>query len=197
MKIKLQITLCVVMAINMSHLWLGCVTPGSSNNAAIEAPKRSAALRSGDGLSIKLLGIPDPAAFDMQIDDRGYISLPYIDRIQAAGLTSSELANTIRTTYISKQYYNHMSVSVYLTERYIYVGGEVAGPGRVIWTDDLTFSKAIQAAGGFSTYANEKSVQLTRDQKTYQLNYYIAQAQPKQDPKLYPGDALHVSRSAF
>lgn len=178
-------------------LLVGCINPIGVSPTQIEAPKSSAVLRSGDGLSIRLLGIPDPSGYEVQIDDRGYISLPYIDRIQAAGLTSSELADNIRTTYISQQYYKHLSVSVYVTERYIYVGGEVAGPGRVVWTDDLTLSKAIQAAGGFSTYANEKSVQLTRDQNTYQLNSYTAQAEPNQDPKLYPGDAIHVPRSVF
>jgi polysaccharide export outer membrane protein len=39
---------------------------------------------------------------------------------------------------------------VSVTERYIYVGGEVQRPGRIVWTPDLTLAKAIQAAGGFT-----------------------------------------------
>lgn len=184
------IGLCIAFVLS------GCETTNVSN-PQIAAPKSSAVLRPGDGLNISLQGIPDGSANDVQIDDQGYISLPYIGRIQATGLTASEVGENIRRAYIEKKLYRDINVAVYVTDRFIYVGGEVAGPGRVVWTPDLTLTKAIQAAGGFSLYAKEEAVQLTRDEQSYTLNAITAQSTPAQNPKLFPGDSISVPRSAF
>ena len=88
-----------------------------------------------------------------------------------------------------------MSVSV--TERYIYVGGEVQRPGRIVWTPDLTVAKAIQSAGGFTLYAKETAVTLVRDKAAYPIDVKLAQRNPSQDPRLMPGDSLQVPRSPF
>ena len=50
-----------------------------------------------------------------------------------------------------------------MTERYVYVGGEVSRPGRVVWSPDLSLTKAIQTAGGFSIYAKKTGVFLNRE----------------------------------
>jgi polysaccharide export outer membrane protein len=36
-----------------------------------------------------------------------------------------------------------VDVSVSVTERFVYVGGEVAKPGLIMWTADLTVAKAV------------------------------------------------------
>jgi polysaccharide export outer membrane protein len=133
----------------------------------------------------------------VQIDDQGLISLPFIGATKAAGVTTSELSRAIRAEYLNRKYYTAIDVSVTIAERYIYVGGEVARPGRVIWTPDLTSAKAIQASGGFSLYAKENAVNLTRDSHSYPIDIVLAQRRPDQDPRLLPGDSLQVSRSAF
>ena len=84
-----------------------------------------------------------------------------------------------------------------VTERYIYIGGEVQRPGRIAWSPDLTLSKAVQSAGGFTLYAKESKVTLTRDRKAYEFDVKLALRQPEQDPLLFPGDAIQVPRSAF
>ena len=84
-----------------------------------------------------------------------------------------------------------------VTERYVYVGGEVNRPGRIIWTPDLTVSKAVQAAGGFTLYAKESRVSLVREQKAYDINITLAQKNPAQDVRLMPNDSVQVPRSAF
>jgi len=86
---------------------------------------------------------------------------------------------------------------VSVTERYVYVGGEVAHPGRIVWTPDLTVAKAIQSAGGFTLYAKESNVSLVRDAKAYAINVKAAQKNPAQDAHLMPGDSIQVPRSAF
>lgn len=175
----------------------GCVTGGSEANPVIPTTATAAQLRPGDSLSIALQGIPDPSTNAVQIDDQGLISLPYLGAIPAATATTAELAQRIRDTYLARKLYNAIDVAVSVTERYIYVGGEVAHPGRIVWTPDLTAAKAIQSAGGFTLYAKETRVTLVRDQKSYDLDARLAQKDPAQDPRLMPGDSLQVPRSPF
>ncbi|GAB5561158.1 MAG: hypothetical protein SynsKO_28050 [Synoicihabitans sp.] len=178
----------------------GCETtaPTSSDqNPRLPEGESAALLRPGDSLGIALQGIPDPSQHTVQIDDEGLVSLPFIGGVKAAGRTTSELSALIRSTYIDKDYYRSINVSVSVTERFVYVGGEVQRPGRIEWTPDLTMTKAIQAAGGFTLYAKESAVSVVRDQNAYTLDARLAQRSPAEDPKLLPGDSLQVDRSAF
>jgi polysaccharide biosynthesis/export protein VpsN len=178
-----------------------CLTPtsssGGSANPQIPVPASTAQLRPGDSLNIALQGVPDASANTVQIDDQGLISLPFVGTIQAAGASTAELSQRIRETYIAKKIYTSVDVSVSVTERFVYVGGEVQRPGRIIWTPDLTASKAIQSAGGFSLYAKETAVSLVRENQAYTIDVKLAQKNPTQDPRLVPGDSLQVSRSPF
>ena len=157
----------------------------------------TAQLRPGDSLNVALQGVPDPSANTVQIDDQGLISLPYIGTVQAAGATIAEVSQRIRETYVTRKIYTTVDVSVSVTERFIYVGGEVQRPGRIGWTPDLTVAKAIQSAGGFTLYAKETAVSLVRDKKAYSVDVKLAQKDPSRDPRLVPGDSLQVPRSPF
>lgn len=177
----------------------GCATTGGGPTANPSIPEvlTTAQLRPGDSLSIALLGVPDATTHALQIDEQGLIRLPYIGPVTAAALTTAELSQHIRQQYLDKKIYMAVDVAVTVTERYIYVGGEVARPGRIVWTPDLTLVKAIQAAGGFSLYAKESRVTLVREKHAYELNVQLAQRDPAQDPRLTPGDSVQVPRSAF
>lgn len=166
-------------------------------NPNIPVPASTAQLRPGDSLNIALQGVPDASVNTVQIDEQGLISLPFIGTVSAAGGTTADLSQRIRETYVAKKIYNAVNVSVAVTERFVYVGGEVQRPGRIVWTPDLTASKAIQSAGGFSLYAKENAVNLVRDKNAYTIDVKLAQTSPEQDPRLMPGDSLQVARSPF
>jgi protein involved in polysaccharide export with SLBB domain len=187
--------------LSIAHLLFmaGCSTtdPTPTSQVAIPDATSSALLRSGDSLTIALQGVPDPSINAVQIDEQGSVSLPYLGPIQAAGVSSAEFAQRIRETYIARKYYTTVDVSVSVTERYVYVGGEVVRPGRIVWTPDLTVAKAIQSAGGFTLYAKETRVNLVRDQKSYGLDIKRAQKDPSQDARMMPGDSIQVPRSPF
>ncbi|MSU70268.1 MAG: hypothetical protein EXS39_05755 [Opitutaceae bacterium] len=172
-------------------------TGGMSVNPRVPESASSAVLRSGDSLTVALQGVPDPSTNSVQLGEEGLITLPYIGTVTAAGLSSAQLSQRIRETYIGRNIYTTVDVSVSVTERYVYVGGEIGHPGRIIWTPDLTAAKAIQAAGGFSLYAKETAVNLVRDSRSYALDIKLAQRDPSQDPRLMPGDSLQVPRSPF
>jgi polysaccharide export outer membrane protein len=191
----------VATALLLAALVTGCTSGDISSvrgtNPKVAASHTSAQLRSGDTMTVSLTGIPDPSNNPVQIDDQGLINLPFLGSITAAGLTTNELGQQIRQAYIDRKFYTEISVSVNVTERYIYVGGEVQHPGRIPWSPDLTLSKAIQTAGGFSLYAKEGRVLLTRDRQAYDFDVRLAQRKPSEDPLLFPGDSIQVPRSAF
>lgn len=176
----------------------GCATDNlGGENPSIPATATAAQLRPADSLTIALQGVPDPSVHPVQIDEQGFVSLPYIGTVTAAGLSTSELAARIRETYIARKFYNSVDVSVSVTERYVYVGGEVTRPGRIVWTPDLTLTKAVQSAGGFTLYAREARVTLVRDRAAYDVNLKLAQKNPAQDLLLMPGDSIQIPRSPF
>lgn len=179
----------------------GCKTPpgadGQRRNPVLPDSGNVAVLRPGDNLVVALQGIPDPSSNQLQIDDQGLISLPYVGTITASGETAAVLAQKIREQYVSKKIYNAVDVSVTATERYVYVGGEVVRPGRVVWAPDLTVTKAVQAAGGYAIYAKQTRVSLARGDKSYTIDAELAERTPAEDPRMLPGDSLHVPKSAF
>ncbi len=177
----------------------GCATRDTAPAAPTRIPEAgsTAQLRPGDSLTVALQGVPDPSTNNVQIDEQGLITLPFIGSIKAAGTTLAELSQRVRETYLSRRIYTAVDVSIVVTERFIYVGGEVQRPGRIGWTPDLTVAKAIQAAGGFTLYAKETAVSLVRDQTAYSVDVKAARRDPSRDPRLVPGDSLQVARSPF
>lgn len=187
---------CLVVVLGL--VLAGCSTGGvGTANPSIPVPASTAQLRPGDSLTVALQGVPDPSVNPVQIDEQGLISLPFIGTLTAAGASTAELSQRIRETYLAKKIYTTVDVSVTVTERYVYVGGEVQRPGRIIWSPDLTVAKAIQSAGGFSLYAKETAVNLVRENQAYPIDVKLAQKSPTQDPPLMPGDSLQVPRSPF
>jgi polysaccharide biosynthesis/export protein VpsN len=179
-------------------LLAGCATADTATrNPVIPSAATASQLRTGDSLTIAIIGVPDPSTNSVQIDDQGIISLPYIGPVKASGETAGGLTQKIRDAYVQKKIYTAVDISVSVTERYVYVGGEVEKPGRIVWTPDLTAAKAVQAAGGFSLYAKKDKVGVVRNQILYQLDIKLAQSNPSQDPRLEPGDSIEVPRSAF
>ncbi len=188
----------LLMAVFALSAFSGCetdrVTPAST---VIPSDMATTQLRPGDSLTVALQGVPDPSANGVTVDDKGLITLPYIGAIPAAGQSTADLSQSIREAYLAKKIYHNVDVSVSVTERYVYVGGEVQRPGRIAWSPDLTAAKAIQAAGGFTLYAKETAVNLTRDRAAYVVDVKAAQRDPAKDARLVPGDSLQVPRSPF
>ena len=184
-----------ILRVTLILVLVGC--NGTVETVTTIPPASTANLRPGDTLVINLQSIPDPVQFETQIDDQGYISLRYIGLLAVAGITVSELAEKTQKAYIDEKIYNTIDVSISVTERYVYVGGEVSRPGRVVWSPDLSLTKAIQSAGGFSIYARKIGVILNREHNSYTVDAKGAERNPANDPKLYPGDSINVPRSPY
>jgi protein involved in polysaccharide export with SLBB domain len=158
-------------------------------------------LRAGDQIQVRLdpgvsVAPQGPQLLEMVIDENGEISLPLIGRVVAQGLTPSELAERIQAHYVPR-YYVRCNVNVLVAVRYFYVSGEVRAPGRYVWSEDVTLLRSISTAGGFTDYANRRSVELVRGGERHVFNCEQLQRDPSLDVPLRPGDQVLVRRSIF
>jgi len=190
-------TLMVLAGLLLAGCVTGGPTPVGQNRNPVLPGSDAAVLRAGDTVVIQLQSIPDPTRIEAQLDDAGAVSLRFIGRVSAQGLSPSQLAEKIRGAYIDGRYYPDIDVGVSIAARFVYLGGEVRRPGPVQWSHDLTLTQAIAAAGGFAIYAKENGVQVSRDAQTYTIDANLAQSQPAEDTRLLPGDTVFVPRSAF
>ena len=118
-------------------------------------------MRPGDPIIITLRGIPGYPGGQQNIegilDENGSINLPFLNFIEAAGKTASELEREILTRYVSEGYYRTLGVNIIIPTQSYFVRGEVRGPGRFPLTGGVTILQALAAAGGYTEFANKKS----------------------------------------
>lgn len=172
------------------------VAPRIGDSAvASRAPYR---LRYGDPVIIFLRGIlPKDDQIEDIVDERGYVTLPYVDDVLAAGRTSSELEREIQRIYIERQIYRSVTVSVVSPSQSFFVQGEVRLPQRYPLVSGTTVLQAIAAAGGYTEYAEPRKVSLTRGRDVKVINMRDVERNPQQDLSVESGDVIRVPRSIF
>jgi len=158
------------------------------------------ALHSGDILNVRLAGVPAEDISQVSgfytIDGSGDINIPYIGKIHAAGLKQAEVQNSIETTFKTKDIYSSPIVSVSVQfDRFVDVEGDVRSPQRVKYTSDLTVLGAITACGGFTDYADQGKVTISRNGSRTFVNVKKVRQNIEKDPSVEPGDKISVPRS--
>ena len=159
----------------------------------------SALIRVGDKITIRLSGVPEGEYFnELEIPSSGDITLPLLTQsFHAAGRNPAELSNDITEAYKSQKIYTNPVVTIIQEERYINVGGDVRGPTNVPWRPDSTLMSTINTCGGFTEFANRRSVRIIRGQQVIQVDCVNAAQTPGADPPVYPGDQIYVPRTPF
>jgi len=143
------------------------------------------------------------------VTDSGDVEVPYIGRFPAVGKTCKQLAREIRTE-LEKKYYYQATVIIALdlvtrSGGRVYLVGQVraSGPVEIPGDEVFTLSKAILRAGGFTEYANQRHVKVTRNgrdaaNKTQtfivNMNEVFEKGKTESDMKLEPGDLIFVPR---
>ena len=162
-----------------------------------------AVLRVGDPIELKIGGVPNEEQQQVNniytVDANGSVSLPYINKVKAEGLTPAQLARSIEEAYRANKIYTNPNITILMqpTSRFVNVGGAVRLPMRVPFTEDLTLLASINAAGGFNDFADQKRVRLLRrnDVKVYDVRKF--RRDPSLDVKLQPGDRVEVPQTFF
>lgn len=129
----------------------------------------------------------------------GKISMPLLNDVQAAGLTATQLSESIAQKL--KKYLNAPQVTVMVSQinsQRVYVLGEVTRPGAYPLLPGMTILQAISSAGGLTQFANSKKISLLRSnsqgQDKFPFNYkeVVDGRRPEQNLILRAGDTVVV-----
>lgn len=157
--------------------------------------------RPGDTMELRIGGVPSEETTlvtgSYTVDGEGYINLPHIGKVAAAGLTQAGLQRSIEGAYRNAEIYTNptITIAVPTVNRFVNVSGDVRQPRRVEYTQDLTVLGAISASGGFTEYADQRKVRLLRRGTVQIIDVKAVRANPALDIKLLPGDQIEVPQS--
>jgi len=171
--------------------------------AAAVAAHAQATLRIGDPVELKISGVPAEEQAQVNniytIDANGTVNLPYINKVRADGLTPAQLSSAIEGSYRSGRIYTNPTITIVMqaNARFVNVGGAVRTPSRVPFTEDMTLLTAINAAGGFNDFADQRKVRVLRGSEVQAYDVRQSRRDPSKDIKLQPGDRVEVPQSFF
>lgn len=129
----------------------------------------------------------------------GKISLPLIGDLQAAGLTTIELRDSIKV--LLRRYKKTPEVSVIVREINsfsIFFVGEVVKPGKILLKSETSFLQAMTLVGGFTEFASVKKIVLLRrengQEQRIRINYkdIVSGDNPDGNIMLKRGDTILV-----
>jgi polysaccharide export outer membrane protein len=167
----------------------------------VQAQTTENRLAAGDQVGITVSGIPPEEMVAIKntyrISDQGTISLLYLNEVRAAGMKPSELERSIEQLYKSKEIYSHPSVNVSVdaggvTDRVVFVNGEVTKVGPVSFRPGLTASRALAMAGGGTAFAKLSKTKLIRRGQVIRVLDLSRVDKPDGQIQLEPDDEIAV-----
>jgi polysaccharide biosynthesis/export protein len=171
--------------------------PANNQEQSGQAVSASYVIGPEDTLHISVWKEPDLTE-TLPVRSDGKISMPLLNDVQAAGLTPSQLAESI--TEKLKKYLSDPRVTVVVTgmnSQRVYVMGEVNHTGAMTLTPNMTVLQAL-ASAGFTQFANTKGIYVLRTENGKQVklpfNYkqVIKGDSMDQNIALKPGDTIVV-----
>ena len=156
-------------------------------------------LEPGNQITITFSGLSSiPIPYRCRIREDGTISPPYLkEPIIAAGKTIGKLERELEKEYVPA-IYKTINVTIRTADRFFYVGGEVRQPSRQIFIGRITVTQAIQSAGDFTDFGDQRAVRVIRASgKVDIIDCKAALDDPTRDLPVYPGDNIVVGRSLF
>jgi polysaccharide export outer membrane protein len=178
----LVLALVMGAAISPARAELNGYSAGSDN---------SYVLGTGDKIRVIIYGEEDLGG-EFQIDGSGYVSLPLIGQVQAAGSSAEQLEQEIGGK-LSDGYLQNPRVSVEIsTYRPFYVVGEVNKPGQYPYVNGMSALNAVALAGGYTLHADDGTIYVRRNGSTKEESLTADQM-----TRIYPGDIIRVAPSVF
>lgn len=189
----------------VASLLVGCETPTAVTQTVVDSSAPAIrgdsadVLRVGDRVKIILTDIPTaPPAVEQVIPEDGKLTLHMGVEYNFIGKRATEAEREIANIYINQRnLYKKITVTIERQASFISIGGEVRTPASIIHRGDLSVLAAIDAAGGFTEFADRTKVIVTRASNKQQIfvNAKKAIIDPTLNPLLYPGDSVYVKRS--
>jgi protein involved in polysaccharide export with SLBB domain len=166
-------------------------------------PVESTTVGAGDVFWLTIVG-EEKLPKEFRVAPDGSVDLPYIHRVQVAGLEPQEIAELVRKKLIEGEVLRDPSVAIDVREynsKRVVVLGQVQKPGSFPLTPGFTIIQAISMAGGFNSIANRDRVNLTRhtgkESKTIVLSVDAITDGSLPDIPLQAGDTIFVAERIF
>ena len=134
-----------------------------------------------------------------QVRPDGKITLPLLNDIQAAGLTPTDLATSIKT--MLAKYITDPRVTVIVEQinsRVVYLSGNINRPGALPLTRNMTVLQALTLSGGPSQFGNPRKIYIMRTVNgkvvkfPFDYKKAIKEGPGKENISLQPGDTIIV-----
>jgi protein involved in polysaccharide export with SLBB domain len=175
---------------------MGCFTDygpvASSPEPVLQSGDVADRLVPGEKLRVTVYG-EDTLTGSYMINPAGYIVMPLIGDVRAAGVTAPDLAREISGRFAGQKLLQEPKVTVDIVEyRPIYVLGEALRPGAYPYTSGLNVLTAITLAGGFTYRASRKSVLIEHAGDSVWQEYPLSAS-----VLIAPGDLIRVPERYF
>ena len=169
-----------------------CARPGSELPILPAPADHAYRLGAGDQLRVITFG-EEKLTDDFRVNDSGTLSLPLVGSLQATGLTTGELENSLRTALAKAKLLNDPSVAIeVIAYRPIFILGEVSHPGQFPYQPGMTVVTAVAVAGGFTYRAVDDYVAVVRS-----LDGKPVEGRASRQSLLLPGDVVTVFERRF
>jgi len=149
-------------------------------------------LGAGDKLRITVFNEGDLSG-EFAVDGQGFVRLPLVGQLPAAGLTTYALESRIADAFVNGGFLVNPRVSVEIMNyRPFYIIGEVAKPGEYAYVNAMSAPNAIALAGGYTDRAVESTVWVRHqgEAKEHELA-------ADETTRIQPGDVIRVSRTTY
>lgn len=153
----------------------------------------------GDVLAINVFKEPEASVPSIVVRPDGFISMPMVKEVEAAGLTPVELEKVLSQKFA--RFLRDADVAVIVKEVHsekVYVIGAVKKEGPITIRAPLTVLQAIAEAGGLTDYARRGKLYILRRengkevQLPFQYSAVIRGEHSEQNIVLQPGDTVVV-----
>jgi len=176
----------------VASLMAGCAggPGGPACVAGAASPEAATGYRLGaqDRVQMTVYRQPELSG-EFALDGEGYMAVPLVGEILAAGLTTRQLEDEIELRLKDRGYLIDPQVGVsLLTYRPFYVLGEIAKPGSYEFRDGMTVINAVALAGGYSYRADADDIIIERGD---------CQMATMPDTAVQPGDIIKVPERYF
>ena len=149
-------------------------------------------LDTGDTVRITVFGETDLSG-TFEIDSQGYVRLPLIGPVQAAGIYTYGLETRLTGLLIQGGFLLTPRVNVEVTTyRPFYIIGEVSKPGEYPYVNAMSVPNAIALAGGYTDRAVESEVYIRHQGETKGQD-----VPADESTRIRPGDVLKVERTTY
>lgn len=159
----------------------------------VHAPPRNDDYKLGAGDKVRVTVYnEDDLSGEFQVDGSGYVRLPLIGQIKAAGHTAFQLESDVETA-LDDGYLKSPRVNIEVTAyRPFYIIGQVNRPGQYPYASNMSALDAVAVGGGFTDQAVESTVSIRHEGETVEHDLPADET-----VKIRPGDVIHVDRTMF